>query len=74
MKVSEFYKKTTMGKRLDKRVRKEFYPQPTFEDVEKEFEGGKFKGAFWKVVAFGMHLSGVRAPKDHDNSTLCENL
>ena len=38
------------------------------------FEGGKFKGAFCKVLAFGMHLSGVRAPKDHDNSTLCENL
>ena len=28
---------------MDKRVRDEFYPQPTFQDVEREFEEEKYK-------------------------------
>ena len=28
---------------MDKRGRKDFYPQPTFQDVEREFEEEKYK-------------------------------
>ena len=28
---------------MDRRIRKVMYPNPTFDDVEEEFEGEKFK-------------------------------